>query len=284
MQSRRDFLKTIPLLSGTFVVTMASQKQSFGAATLKKDAGIQLWTLRDDVQKDLNGTLNSLSKFGYKSIETFGFDGKFYGQEVKDFARYCSDLGISIHSSHTGITAENASLYAEKAAEAGLSFLILPSMMGRAEGSLDDFRRTADEMNKIGKQCLKHGIRFGYHNHDFEFRLLEGKLPYDILLESTDPQLVSFQLDIYWIIKAGQDPYRYFERHPGRFSTWHLKDLGSNGKSCIIGNGRIDFRSLLEKAGQAGLERVFVEQEQYDEGTPLYCAEKSLKYIQRHLF
>ena len=284
MQSRRDFFKTIPVLSGTLMMAMGASRESFAAVTLEKEAGLQLWTVRYDIQKDVKSTLKAVSELGYKSIETYGFDGAFYGEESKEFSRFCNDLGLTIHSSHTGITAENASEYAEKAATAGLSFLVLPSMMGRPTERLDHFKRTAAEMNIIGERCLQHGIRFGYHNHDFEFKTTDGKLPYEVLLEETDPRLVSFQVDLYWMIKAGQDPFRYFENHPGRFSLWHVKDMSTDGKSCIVGNGRIDYRLLFKKAAMAGLERVFVEQEQYDEGTPLYCAGQSLKYINKRLF
>lgn len=283
MPSRRNFLRSLPLVSGTLAFGMASACNT-AEKKPKNQVGIQLWTLRDDVKKNLNGTLESLAEMGYNSIEAFGFDGMFYGQNPGDFSKFCAGLGLKLDSSHTGITAENADHYAEKAAEAGLSYLILPSMMGRPEGSLDDFRRVAEEMNLIGASCKKHGIKFGYHNHDFEFRALEDELPYDILLRGTDPDLVSFQLDIYWMVKAGKDPLKYFEEHSGRFKTWHIKDKGNDGQSCIIGNGIIDFKALLKQSKTAGLEYIFVEQEQYAEGTPLYCAEQSLNYIRNHFF
>jgi sugar phosphate isomerase/epimerase len=283
MPSRRNFLRSLPLVSGTLAFGMASAC-STAAKKQENQIGIQLWTLRDDVNKNLNGTLESLAQMGYNSIEAFGFDGMFYGQKPRDFSNYCAGLGLKLHSTHTGITAENADDYAEKAAEAGLSYLILPSMMGRPESSLDDFRRVADEMNVIGESCKKNGIQFGYHNHDFEFRPMEDELPYDILLRETDPELVSFQLDIYWMVKAGKDPLKYFEAHSGRFKTWHIKDKANDGQSCIIGNGIIDFKELLKLRKTAGLEYIFVEQEQYSEGTPIYCAEQSLNYIRNHFF
>ncbi len=284
MQTRRDFLRSIPLLPGSLMLTVLPGQSALAANTWKKEAAIQLWTLRNEMAKDVQATITEVSRLGYKAIETYGFDGGFYGRDAREFSRFCADRGLAIFSSHSGITRENAAAFAEKAASAGLEFLILPSMMGRPEKSLDDFKRTADEMNAMGEQCLRHGLRFAYHNHDFEFRPLEGRLPYDVLLQYTDPKLVSFQLDIYWIIKAGKDPFWYFDKHPGRFTTWHVKDLATDGKSCIVGNGRIDFKNLLEKAAQSGVEKLIVEQEQYDEGTPLYCAGKSLAYINKHLF
>ena len=283
MSTRRDFLRSIPAISTGFLLSSFGSKAMANPSDIKKEVGIQLWTLRDNIANDLNGTIEALSKIGYTSIEAFGFDGNFYGKTAKEFSTFCQNLGIRIHSTHTGITAGNASLYSEKAVEAGLEFLILPSLMGRPGDTIDDYKRLGDEMNQIGECCNKQGIRFGYHNHGFEFKAKDGVLPYDILLKETDPALVSFKLDIYWMKKAGQDPLHYFKEHPDRFHTWHVKDMGNDGESCIVGNGNINFKKLMHHAKKAGLDRIFVEQEAYSEGSPLYCAAQSFKYIQSHL-
>jgi len=282
MTTRRNFLKNITLMSGV-LATSSLKAGSFTGADKKMKIGIQLWTLRSVVDSDLSGTLSSLSKFGFNSLEPYGFDGSFYGHSAKDFRKMCNDLGMDITSTHCGINIENAQLYTEKAAEAGLEYLVLPSFGGRPEKTLDDFKKAADEMNLIGEITKKAGITFGYHNHNFEFRAIEGKLPYDILLAETDPDLVTFQMDIFWVMKGGQKPEQYFDKHPGRFQLWHIKDMGNDGDSCIIGNGRIKFPDLLKQSGKAGLKRIIYEQEQYSEGTPLYCAEQSYKYINKHL-
>ena len=282
MASRRNFLKNITLISGVLAsTTLEAKKES--AKNKKMPVGIQLYTLRDVISKDLSGTLQNVSKIGYKSVEAYGFDGKFFSTPAKDFRKMCTDLGMVISSTHTGITAENAMMYTEKAAEAGLQYLVLPSFMGRPEKSLDDFKKVAAEMNKIGEITKKAGIQFGYHNHNFEFRPMEGKLPYDVLLAETDPGLVTFEMDIYWVVKGGQDPVQYFEKHPGRFKLWHVKDMGNDGETCIVGNGRIKFADLLKHSKKAGLKQIVYEQEQYSEGTPMFCAEQSFKYIQKHL-
>lgn len=254
-----------------------------GSQESNKDVGIQLWTLKELIKEHLPETLEKLAAIGYRSIEPYGFDGNFYGIPAKEFRELCSGFGLGVHSTHTAVTQQNAIFYAEKAAEAGLEYLVLPSMMGRPEATPDDFRRTAEEMNRIGKICNEYGIRFAYHNHDFEFRILDSQLPYDILLNETDPELVYFQPDIYWFHKAGHHPVQYFQNHPGRFPVWHLKDLGTDRQSCIIGNGIIDFKNLMTHAAKAGLHRIFVEQEHFSEGTPLYCTEQSLRYIQSNL-
>lgn len=282
MATRRDFIKNITLVSGVLAAT-SLQAESEAAKGRKMKIGLQLWTIRDVINSDLPGTLAALSKFGYNSLEPYGFDGSFYKYSAKEFRKMCNDLGMDITSTHTGINVANAVEYAEKGAEAGLEYLILPSFSGRPDKTLDDYKVVAQEMNQIGEITKKSGIKFAYHNHNHEFKPIDGKLPYDILLAETDPALVSFEMDIFWVVKGGQDPVQYFKNHPGRFQTWHIKDMGNDGDSCIIGNGKINFKDLLKHSKKAGLKRFFVEQEQYAEGTPIYCAEQSCKYIQKHL-
>jgi sugar phosphate isomerase/epimerase len=283
MSTRRQFLQSLSLLTAGLAIPSVSEKAFAASLNFKKEVGIQLWTLKDLIKNDLNTTLEALSKMGYASIETYGFDGNFFEIPPAEFHSFCSGLGLEVHSTHTNITDKNAAFLAEKAAAAGLEYLIMPSMMGRPENSIDDFKRTAEEMNRMGETCRQFNLRFGYHNHEFEFRKMEGQLPYDILLAETEPSLVDFQLDIYWIVKAGCDPVLYFQNHPKRFSTWHVKDLGNDGESCIVGNGIIDFKALMQEVENAGLHRIFVEQESFSEGSPLYCVEQSLHYIQSNL-
>lgn len=282
MATRRNFLKNITLASGVLATT-ALEAKTIPAKAKKIPVGIQLWSLRDMMGKNLPGTIDAISKIGYKSLEPYGFDGSFYAHPAKEFRKMCADLGMVITSTHCGITVENAPMYADKAAEAGLEYLVLPSFNGRPDKTPEDFKKTAHEMNLIGEITKKAGIRFGYHNHNFEFRQKEGKQLYDLLLEETDPALVAFEMDIYWVVKGGQDPMHYFEKHPGRFQLWHVKDMANDGESCIVGNGHINFKNMLLQATKAGLKHIIYEQEQYAEGTPLFCAEQSYKYMQKHL-
>ena len=248
----------------------------------KKLIGIQLYSLRNTVTTDTLDTLVKLSQIGYNSIEAYGFDGEFFGYAAKKFRTVVEDLGMKLTSTHTGITLDNAPLYAEEAAIAGLEFLILPSFMGRPDKSRDDFKRMAEEMNRIGEIVNQAGLRFGYHNHDFEFVTSEEGLLYDILLDETDPELVSFQLDIFWMVKGGQDPLKYFERYPGRFETWHVKDMAEDGKSTIVGKGSIDYQKIFDQAELSGLKRFFVEQEQYKK-LPIEDVAESYMYIKGNL-
>jgi sugar phosphate isomerase/epimerase len=270
------------MTTGT-LATSAVTLEAASAPHRRMKAGIQLWTLRDTVETDTRGTLESLAAIGYDSLEPYGFDGSLYGQPAKEFRKICNDLGMVITSTHSGISIKNAVAFAEKGAEAGLEFLVLPSFSGRPDKTLDDYRKAAHEMNLIGEITRKSGIAFGYHNHSHEFQPIDGMIPYDILLAETDPSLVTFQVDLFWMTKAGFNPGDYFAKHPGRFATWHIKDMGMDGASCIIGNGKINFRELMKQAGEAGLRRMFVEQEEYAEGAPIYCAAQSYRYIRRHL-
>jgi len=234
MATRRDFLKNITLVSGV-LATSSLQAGGEAAKGKKMKTGIQLWTVRDVINTDLSGTLTSLSKFGYNSLEPYGFDGNFYGKSASEFRKICNGLGLDITSTHTGINAANAAEYAGKGAEAGLEYLILPSFSGRPEKTLDDYKMVAQEMNQIGEITKKAGINFAYHNHAHEFKLIDGKKPYDTLLAETDPALVSFEMDIFWFIKGGQDPVQYFKNPPRRFQTWPMKDMGNDKSSCYLG-------------------------------------------------
>lgn len=283
MTSRRDFFQKMAAVTAGIVVAKSSQEAELNTKKDPANIGIQLWSVRDDVQSDLPRTINALAEIGFTNIEPYGYDGGFYGYEAKEFVKLCANKGLKIKSTHTGITKENAAHHADKAAAAGLEYLILPSMMGRPEKSIDDFKKTADEMNLIGEICSQAGVGFGYHNHDFEFRAIDGIVPYDILLNNTDKELVTFQLDIYWMVKAGYKPVDYFNKHDGRFALWHIKDMANDGQSCIIGNGKINFVELMKQADKSGLKHIVYEQEQYSEGNAIYCAEQSFKYMKKHL-
>lgn len=280
MKTRREFIKTATLLTAGAVAMKAFPFSI--PSPMEKLIGIQLWTLRDSIPDEILDTLITLSQIGYNSIEPYGFDGKFFGYPANEFRTVVEDLGMKLTSTHTGITLENASLYADEAAEAGLEYLILPSFMGRPDKTPDDFKRMAEELNKIGEVVHKAGVRFGYHNHDFEFADPGDGILYDILLSDTDAGLVGFQLDIFWMVKGGQDPLEYFEKYPGRFETWHIKDMGTDGNSCIIGNGSIDYQKIFSQAELSGMKRFYVEQEQY-RGDPIEEVAESYRFIEREL-
>jgi sugar phosphate isomerase/epimerase len=151
-------------------------------------------------------------------------------------------------------------------------------------GNLDKYKKLADDFNKAAEICKKSGIQFAYHNHDFEFAQQDGKYPYEILLNNTDKNLVKMEMDIYWVVKAKQDPIALINQHPGRFPLWHVKDMAStpNQTFAEVGNGTINFAAIFKQADKAGLKYFFVEQDTTP-GNPYDSITQSFNYIKRNL-
>lgn len=277
MKTRREFLKTVGVLGASTIVL-----HTFPSCSVRKEVGLQLYTLRDTIEKETRSTLEQVSRIGYEHIEPYGFDGKFYGIPAVEFRKMIEDMGMRITCTHTGISSQNADVWLDAANRAGLEYIVLPSPMGRKVDTADDYRRMAGEMNIIGERARQAGIRFGYHNHAGEFQSDDSGVFYDILLKETDPALVCFELDIFWIIKGGYDPVAYFRKYPGRFALWHVKDMDAAGESTIIGEGNIDYGEIFTQADLAGLDYFYVEQESYSK-SPIESVEDSYEYIRKNL-
>jgi len=174
-------------------------------------------------------------------------------------------MGMMPQSSHAGVTLSNIDEMIEDTKNAGMDYLVLPSLDKSRRKSLDDYYKVAEEFNLMGEKCKNAGLTFAYHNHAFEFESIENKVPYDILLENTDPELVTMQLDLYWIVYGKCDPVDYFERYPGRFELFHMKDMseGASMESTEIGRGTIDFEAIFEKKEKAGMRYFYLEQEAF---------------------
>ena len=250
----------------------------------EKFIGIQLWSVRNDMNQDPAATLEKLGEMGYKFIEAAGYsDGEFYGMEPAAFQALVEANDMVFLSSHIGhdLPDENnwddAMAWWDQAIEAhvaaGVKHIVQPSMSEAGYESLDGLKRYCEYFNKIGEKCNEHDIRFGYHNHDDEFEKLEGELIYDFMLKNTNPEKVMFQLDLYWIYEGGKDPVEYFENYPGRFETWHIKDEKEVGES-----GKIDFERIFNNAGKSGMEYIIVEVESYNY-EPLESVKISLEYL-----
>lgn len=277
MITRRKFIQ------GTSAAVLASMAfpKSLIAMPENKIIGIQLYTIRDLVNADLKGTLEKLAKIGYKTIEAAGYsEGRFYGMPAGDYKNFVSDLGLIPISSHAGFNLENAQQVIDDHVEAGITYLVVPSIPAEKRQSMDDYKKLADEFNKIGELCKKSGLTFGYHNHAFEFEQMDGRVPYDVLLGFTESELVTMQLDTYWMIYGGSNPKDYFKRYPGRFKLWHVKDMDNTEKreSTEIGSGIIDFNELFKMKEKAGLEYYFVEQEEF-KMDPVDSITKSFNYL-----
>lgn len=287
---RREFLR----LGGNFALGLAiapsacklMSKEEEEAAKVLSKFGLQLYTLRDDLPKDPKGVLKQVASFGYKQIEGYeGPQGLFWGMSNTDFRKYMDDLGMEFISSHCDIDKD----FERKAAEAaaiGMKYLICPYK--GAQKTLDDYKKIADEFNAKGEICKKNGIRFAYHNHDYSFKQQEGQFPQDVLMKGTDPSLVDFEMDIYWVVTAGQDPQEWMKKYKNRFRACHVKDRTKNATeaadSCTLGMGSIDFAKILKTAKKTGMQYYIVEQEKYAGTTPLQATKDDAEYMKKLKF
>ena len=257
------------------------QNLSFGAAGLsmsplladqfkKKSLNVQLYTVRDAVSKNLEGTLERLAGLGYKNIELYGYNGTFFGKTASEFKTILGNTGIKVLSSHhnTGIAMKNKGTISEgwdKAIEdvhaLGAEYMVCAYLMPN-ERTPEIYKSLPAMFEKAATATKAAGIQFAYHNHDFEFEKLDDTLVYDFLLKNTPGDLVKMEMDLYWISKAGQDPVAYFEKYPGRFAMWHVKDMEAGTKAITeVGNGTIDFDRIFKARKKAGLKYWFVEQD-----------------------
>lgn len=253
---RRDFLKTSSVLAATSFLPYSPT-----IAEPKKSIGVQLYTVRKEINKDLVGTLKKIADIGYTSLETAGYrDGKFYGKSPKEFKKIANDLGMKVISSHNGIRPELIDKVVDDNVSLGVDYTVLPYLGNTQRKTLDDYKKLAEIFNTYGEVCKKAGIKFAYHNHAFEFDVMDGKIPFDVLLEGTDPDLVKFELDLYWVKKAGKDPINYFNKYPGRFTMWHIKDMDpTSGKYTEVGSGNINFKEIFNQTSKSGMQFFFVE-------------------------
>ena len=276
--TRRNFLRQTALAGLALTVPFKNELMAMSATQRK--FGIQLWTVKDALYKDALSVLKHLSDSGYKQIESFeGTKGMFWGMKNTAFKNVMDDLGMSIVSSHCDNTKDFERKCAE-AAEIGMKYLICPHK--GAQKSLDNFKQFADEFNKCGEIARKNGIRFAYHNHDYSFIPMDGVLPQDIMMDRTDPALVDFEMDIYWVTAAGIDPIDYMKRYKNRFKLCHVKDytkIVTGHESCILGKGTIDFKKVLHEGSKLGLAYYIVEQEAYTGTNELDAAKADAAYM-----
>ena len=287
MKNRRKFIKLGAAMGvGAFLPLQfcAPKKESdtLSEAVLSASTGIldnfglQLYSVKENMAEDAVATIKAVADYGYTQIEGFdGGKGIFWGMKNTEFKSLTDDLGLSFIASHAN-TYENLEKQAEEAAAIGMKYLINPWV--GPQKSMDDFKRITDDFNKQGEICKQHGIKFAYHNHGYTFVDLDGQIPHDYLLENTNPDLVDFEMDMYWTVAAGVDPIAYMKKFPNRFKLVHVKDLAktANGiESCIIGKGSIDYKSLLPQAAAQGVKYFIVEQEAYTGTTELDCAKEN---------
>jgi sugar phosphate isomerase/epimerase len=224
--------------------------------------GVQLYTVRRAMAQDFDGTLARVAQIGYADVEFAGYFDRAPGA-----VRATLDTtGLSAPSAHVGydVLGDGWDRVLDDAAAVGHRYLICPSLPRDVRASLDGFRRAAERFNRAGRQAADAGITFGYHNHDFEFTPIDGRVPYNLLLDETDPAYVTQQLDLFWISNAGHDPSDYFTAYPGRFSSVHVKDMdsGPDNRMVDVGRGVLDFAGWFAQREQAGIKHFFVEHDQ----------------------
>ena len=284
--NRRDFLRNGSFAAVGLSLPFLSKANFLDAAAGFKipNFGIQLWTVKEDMMADAKGTLAKMASFGFKEIESYeGPQGMFWGMGHKGFKSYIDDLGMKIVSSHCD-NLTDFDKKSEQAAAIGMKYLICPHK--GPQKSLDNYKAFADEFNVSGKIAKKHGIKFAYHNHDYSFIPMDGQMPQDVMMQGTDPSLVDFEMDIYWVNYANQDPIAWLKKYPNRFKLCHVKDLtkkvNNKQESCVIGTGIIDFKKVLKAGAKYGLASFFVEQEEFTGTNPIDAAGLGAKYMQKN--
>lgn len=258
-------MKRRTLLKGTAAMAAAPWLSAGGRAAATETGnrleriGIQLYTVRDRMAEDLPGTLHKIARIGYDEVEFAGYFEHTPAQ-VKGFL---DAAGLVSPSAHTSIDAIRTSpeRLIETAQTLGNRYIALGWLAPEERRTLDDYRRHIDLVAGFAAQCRGAGLRFAWHNHDFEFTELEGQRPIDLLLNATDPELVQVELDLYWTAKVGVDPLDYFKRYPGRFPLCHIKDMAADGSMADVGDGRIDFAAILASGDLAGFQHYYIERD-----------------------
>jgi len=299
--NRRAFLQTSGALAlGTVLFPQLACTNQNAAKEVVKEAvkeavikpsldkfGIQLYTLRDIIPNDPKGVLKQVADMGFQQIEGYeGDQGLFWNMKNTEFKKYLDDLNIQMTSAHCR-TGENFEEKAAQAAEIGMEYLINPYV--GPQTSKDAWKKVTDHFNECGAICKKHGIKFAYHNHAYSFKAFSGMIPHEYIMDNTDPDTVEFEMDIYWVVTGGADPIKYLEKYPNRFRLCHVKDRMKDAgeerqASCDLGTGIIDFPKILKVAKDNGMKHFILEQERYDNSTPLKSAKVGAEYLKKMVF
>ncbi|MDR7370944.1 sugar phosphate isomerase/epimerase [Flavobacterium aquidurense] len=264
MISRRNFIINSGLATAG-VLAMPSLAFTMD----RKEIGLQLYTLRDELPKDVKATLEKVAAAGFTAVETYGFSIKdqFRGLSPLELKKILDANNLKAISGHYNLGSflydGNATELIEAIDAAKIlksEFLTIPWV---DEPFRTDFKKIATRLNEAAKMCKDAGLKLAYHNHDFEFQKNNGITGYEILLKETDKNLVYFEMDLYWVVRSGNDPIRLMKENPGRFKMWHVKDMdkANQALNTEIGSGSIDFKTIFKEAKLSGMKYFFVEQE-----------------------
>ena len=301
MLSRRAFLErgSLALAAMSLSAARAAEAQT---GPLGRPIGLQLYTIRDAVAKDLAGSLRAVAEIGYREVEPAGIPA---GTTASELRRMLGDNGLTAPSMHASMAdlQDRVQEYIDYVKGLGGEYLVCSfpwtadarfrdkpghAVVSLASGiTLDDWKWNADQLNKIGAACKQAGLRCGYHNHNMEFRSYDGTIAYDELLERTDPQLVTMEMDIAWVVTAGADPVKYLKKHDDRISMLHIKDVVKNlqvtadrlqAQTTDVGSGKVDWKKVFKAAQRKRITHYFVEQENFDR-SPLESVKISFDYL-----
>jgi len=278
MTNRRDFIETLGAAAlGHALQPRAPTPEPRAPLHRLTRIGLQLYTVRRAMQADVEATLARVAATGYTEVEFAGYFGKSPGEVRAILDRH----GLAAPAAHVSMAADQWRAALDAARVIGHRYLVVAWIPAEQRQTLDAYKRMAQDFNRLAAEARAAGLQFAYHNHDFEFVPLEGRLPFDVLLAETDPTLVQLEMDLYWITKGGQDPLAYFARYPGRFPMVHVKDsAGAPAHRMVdVGAGTIDFRKILARREQAGIRHFFVE---HDEPADAYASIRaSYEYLKR---
>jgi sugar phosphate isomerase/epimerase len=283
MTTRRDFMTNSLGGIGLLGLLIESRKVLADSSRRIDSIGLQLYTLRKELEKDFDSTIRKVAAIGYQEVEFAGY----YNRSPSHVRQTLNDAGLSSPSAHVALKtiARDLGRAIETAITIGHHYLVLGYLESQERQSLDDYKALADTLNLAGEECRKAKLQLAYHNHDFEFASVNGEVPYDLLLRSTDRELVKMELDLYWITKAKRRPDEYFARYPGRFELFHVKDMDRTPRRFFteVGKGTIDFKRILEHSLQAGVKHYFIEQDEIP-GPPFESIKVSYEYLRRVRF
>ena len=262
MHTRREFLRT----SSAGLAVFAMKRFSY-AATTKRPLGVQLYTVRSLAEKNLGSVLAQIHQIGYEEVETYW---NVYTHSAKELRRMITDHGLRVPSGHFDYDGLSDKL--EYAKVLGVEYVVCPMLPKSMWNSLGGFQKAADQFNQWGEQAHKMGMRFAFHNHNYEFQRFGSTTGFHTLLARTDPKLVFLEMDCYWITQAGRDPVKMLEQHAGRIRMLHLKDRKADFPPSQqlspaaehfteVGTGTIDYKKILAMAKQQGIQHMFVEQD-----------------------
>lgn len=256
MPTRREAITT---LGAAALSLSCTRGQSSVSATPEaiSTIGLQLYTVRTEMRNDMERTLERVAAIGYKEVEFAGY----FERSARDIRRMLDDNNLGAPSSHIALRLMENDWEAvvDLAATIGHRYIVVAGIDRANRGSLDDYKRIIDRFNIVAERAHAAGITFGYHNYDLDFEPVDGEVPFDIMLRHADPQLVKFQMDLFWTTRGGGDPVTYFNEYPGRFPMVHVKDMASDGSMVDVGTGQIDFASIFQHSDTAGLEHYFIE-------------------------